>query len=144
MKVLKVFAAGAVAALMLTGCASLPEESQVVEQRSCAVIESRNWEAWLNTMPGPGSTATLHVQGEIVLPTPGFDARLSAGRADRSATPSQQLNLDLTPPSGIVSQVQTTEQVSYQGPAIAAQYANVRVMCGGRMIAEITQVRNVQ
>ncbi len=91
-------------------------------------------------MPGPGATRELIATGEIVLPTPGYRATLSAGAADRSATPVQQLILDLTPPSGPVAQVLTTESVRYQGPAISMRYRAVRIMCGGQMLAEITDV----
>ena len=107
---------------------------------SCPVVESRAWAAWVNAMPGPGATRELIATGEIVLPTPGYRATLSAGAADRSATPVQQLILDLTPPSGPVAQVLTTESVRYQGPAISMRYRAVRIMCGGQMLAEITDV----
>lgn len=110
---------------------------------SCAVIESRNWTAYVDRMPGPGATPTLHVQGEVVLPTPGYRAVLRLGRADRSAIPVQQLILDLTPPSGMVTQVVHTETVSHRSPAIAARYRGVTVVCGERAIAEIAEVPDV-
>ncbi len=107
---------------------------------SCPVIESRDWAAWVNAMPGPGATKELIATGQIVLPTPGYTVTLTAGMADRSATPVQQLILSATPPSGMVPQVLTTLPVRYQGPAISMNYKAVRIMCGGQMLSEITDV----
>ncbi len=107
---------------------------------ACAVIESRTWAAWVNAMPGPKAANTLIVTGEIVLPTPGYTATLTAGMADRSARPVQQLILTLTPPDGVVAQVLTPTSVRYEGPAISQQYSGVRIMCGGAMLTEIDDV----
>jgi hypothetical protein len=119
--------------------------SQRSEQpASCPVIESRNWTAHVNRMPGPGATPTLHVNGEIVLPTPGSRVALREGRADRSAVPQQQLVLELAPPAGMAAQVLTTEAVSYQGTAIAARYRGISILCNGSVIAEISDIPEVQ
>lgn len=107
---------------------------------ACAVIESRSWAAWVNAMPGPQATKSLIVTGEIVLPTPGYAVTLAAGMADRSATPVQQLVLTATAPTGMVPQVLTTQAVRYQGPAISMNYRAIRIMCGGTMLTEITDV----
>lgn len=133
------------ALMVLTNCQPTDDAPPVSEppsrpNASCPVVESRAWAAWVNAMPGPGATRQLIATGEIVLPTPGYKVTLTAGAADRSATPVQQLILDLTPPSGPVAQVLTTEGVRYQGPAISMQYRAVRIMCGGQMLAEITDV----
>lgn len=133
-------AAVAFALTALTNCQPIDEPADEPPRAACAVIESRAWAAWVNAMPGPGATRELIATGEIVLPTPGFKVSLTAGAADRSATPVQQLILDLTPPSGPVAQVLTTESVRYQGPAISMRYRGVRIMCGGTMLAEITDV----
>ena len=107
---------------------------------TCAVIESREWHAWVNAMPGPDAKPSLIVTGDIVLPTPGYTAKLTASMADKSARPVQQLILDLTPPSGPVAQVLTPVSVRYDGPAISMQYRGVRIMCGGAMLTEIDDV----
>ncbi|WP_375207202.1 hypothetical protein [Hyphococcus sp.] len=107
---------------------------------ACPVIDSRDWAAWVNAMPGPDAKLTLHVAGEIDLPTPGYDISWQAGMADRSMTPVQRLILNLTPPDGMVAQVITTETVKYEGPALVENYGGVIVMCGGAPLAEITDV----
>ena len=133
-------AAAALALLSLTNCQSINEPPPSGPAASCPVIESRAWAAWVSAMPGPGATKELIAIGEIVLPTPGYTSTLKAGAADRSATPVQQLILTATPPSGIVPQVLTTQPVRYQGPAISMQYRAIRIICGGRMLSEITDV----
>ncbi|MEZ5936778.1 MAG: hypothetical protein R3C52_00995 [Hyphomonadaceae bacterium] len=113
---------------------------QSEETADCPVIESSDWTAWLDKMPGPGAQATLRVSGKVVLPTPGFTLSLTAGMADRSAIPVQTLNLSATPPQEQVIQVLTTETVEFSAPAIAEAYRGVRIRCGDQMLAEITEV----
>lgn len=117
-----------------------PTEPPAQPVASCPVIESRDWAAWVNAMPGPAATKQLIATGQVVLPTPGYTVTLTAGMADRSATPMQQLILTATPPTGMVTQVLTTVPVRYDGPAISMQYRAVRIMCGGQMLSEITDV----
>ena len=139
-------AATALTLAALTACQPIDEpppanpEPPPPPSASCPVIESSEWAAWVNAMPGPGSTKQLIATGKVVLPTPGYTVTLTAGMADRSATPVQQLILTATPPSGMVTQVLTTQPVRYQGPAISMQYRAIRIMCGGQMLSEITDV----
>lgn len=136
--------AAALSAAALAACHTPPAETPMPEQPAagnCAVIESSDWAAWINAMPGPGAQRTLIVTGRIMLPTPGYTITLREGPADRSANPVQQLILDLAPPGGMVSQVITTAEVRYEGPAIAQTYRGVRVMCAGAAIADITEVQ---
>ena len=111
---------------------------------ACPVLDSRNWTAWVNAMPGPDASPTLHVTGDVDMPTPGFVFEWREGIADRSATPVQRLTLTATPPDGMVAQVLTTETVRYEGPALVTNYGGVIVMCGGEPLAEITDVTVAQ
>ncbi|MGE0595291.1 MAG: hypothetical protein AB7P07_02935 [Hyphomonadaceae bacterium] len=111
---------------------------------NCAVIESREWTAHINAMPGPNAQRTLVVTGQIDVPTPGYALALTAGMADRSAIPAQTLNLELTPPEGMVAQVIATETARYEGPAIAEQYSAVRIVCSGTQLAEITDIQTAR
>ena len=57
--------------------AAAPQETQETampadDAAACPVLESRNWTAWVNAMPGPDMKPALHVAGEIDLPTPGY------------------------------------------------------------------------
>jgi hypothetical protein len=129
------------AALALSACAtpsdpSTPQPTPV----ACAVGESRDWAAWVDRMPGPGATPTLHVTGKVDVPHGGYTVSARAGAADRSATPVQQIIIETSVQPGMHTQAIVTHDVHYQGPAIAQHYRGVRVMCGGRQLAEITEV----
>lgn len=110
------------------------------ETDACPVIESRGWRAWVDAMPNPDAAATLFVEGEVDMPTPGYSFAWEVGMADRSAVPTQRLHIKATPPDGMTAQVVTTETVRYEGPAIAQSYRSVIVMCGEDVLAEATPV----
>ena len=114
------------------------------ETAACPVLDSRDWTAWVNAMPGPDMKPTLHVAGEIDLPTPGYTIAWREGMADRSAMPVQRLILTATPPDGMVTQVVTPTPVKYEGPALVTTYGGIIVMCGGESLAEITEVTVAQ
>ncbi|HRP12226.1 MAG TPA: hypothetical protein PLK37_14445, partial [Terricaulis sp.] len=64
--------AAALSAAALAACHTPPAETPMPEQPAagnCAVIESSDWAAWINAMPGPGAQRTLIVTGRITLPT---------------------------------------------------------------------------
>jgi len=123
-----------------TPVTSEPPAATAPAPNACAVIESSGWKAWVNRMPGPGAAPTLIVEGQVTLPMPGYVVTLSLGRADRSMTPVQQLILEATPPSGQVMQVLTPHTARIDTPAIGASYKAVQIVCGGNVIAEITDV----
>ena len=107
----------------------------------CPVIDSRDWAAWINAMPGPDASPTLHVKGEVDLPTPGYEVTLTLGAADRSMTPVQQVNLSATPPEdGMVTQVVTPYLVDFSSPAIVDTYKGITVLCSGKVLAEIIEI----
>lgn len=110
---------------------------------ACAVLDSRDWSAWINRMPGPDATPTLHVTGKVDLPNPGYTVTVRDGPADRSAQPAQQIIIETAQRSGMFTQVITTAEVNYVGPVIAPSYRAIRVMCGGRQLAEITDIPDV-
>lgn len=120
--------------------APVPTPAPSPTPSACAVLDSRDWEAWIDRMPGPGATSTLHVIGKIDLPNAGYSVTVRDGPADRSATPTQQVIIETTQRSGMHAQVVTTAEVAYQAPAIAQMYRSIRVMCGGRQLAEIGDV----
>lgn len=104
---------------------------------TCAVINSRNWKAW--TAPD-GTGTTLHVSGEVDLPTPGYSAVLRLGASDRAMPPGQIVHLDLTAPEGLVAQVVTATPVALESPGAYPQYASVAILCGDSSIAVIAPV----
>ena len=128
------------------------EETVIVEKaeeaapvaEACDVLEGRDWEAWINKMPGPGATPTIHVVGKVDVRTSGYTFEWKEGPMDRSAMPALRLKLVTIPPAEMAMQVITTEQVTYQAPAIATGYSKVIVGCGDATLAEITEIPEVQ
>ncbi|MEM9725889.1 MAG: hypothetical protein AAF909_10545 [Pseudomonadota bacterium] len=110
----------------------------------CPVIESRDWAAWVNAMPGPDSVPTLHVSGMATLPTPGYRAEWRVGPADRRLPPAQTLELTLTAPDGFVAQVLSETELRFEAPATYPEYRAVVVRCGGVVLAEIDEVTVAQ
>ena len=116
------------------------EPAPPTKKNDCAILESSNWQAWVDAMPGPDATPTLHVTGEIVLPTPGYTIEWQMGALDRMQPPGQRLSISTTPPDGMVTQVITTVEVAYAGETAITNYREVIVSCGGEMLATISDV----
>jgi hypothetical protein len=136
------------AAIAISACAqqTAPEngdetsDDQVADTVNCPVIESSDWAAWVDKEPGADAVATLHVTGNVTLPTPGYTESWELGIADRAMPPGQHLHLILTPPEGMVAQVITPQEVHYQAVAQYPAYRAVMVRCGDEMLAEISPV----
>ena len=110
------------------------------QSTSCPVIDSRDWAAWINAMPGPDAEPTLIVTGEIDLPTPDYTIEITLGPADRMMPPGQYLDLAASAPDGMVAQVVTPTPVRFETRAVYPEYRKVVVRCGDTLLAEITDV----
>ncbi len=119
------------------------EEAAPVEE-SCAVLEGRDWEAWVNKMPGVGMTPTIHVVGKVDVRTGGYTFVWKEGPTDRSAMPALRLELVPVPPEGMATMAITTEEVKYQAPTNGLNYSRVIIGCGGETLAEIPEIMDVQ
>ncbi|MEZ5922516.1 MAG: hypothetical protein R3C60_14375 [Parvularculaceae bacterium] len=105
--------------------------------RPCPVSDSRNWDAWTTASDG-GST--LHIRGQVDLPTPGYEVTLNMGPADRAMPPGLRVNLSAAPPDGIVTQVITPTDVSLDADGAYANYRVVTIGCGDQKLGEISPV----
>jgi hypothetical protein len=134
------------AAVALSACtATTTKEAPVAETpapaapSTCPVLGSRNWQAKL-TKPA-NTPASLTVTGEVDLPTPGYTITLRQGLTDRAMPPSQQILTEFVPPQGMVTQVVTTEQVSFTLPGALPQYRSVLIRCSDTALATITDIQ---
>lgn len=107
---------------------------------TCAVRESRDWEAWVNRMPGPGATPSIHVVGKVDVPTGGYTFDWKVGPMDRSMTPALKLELIPVKPDGMATMAITTEDVHYMGPLAGSAYRSITITCGGETLVEITEI----
>lgn len=107
---------------------------------TCAIRESRDWEAWVNRMPGPDATPSIHVAGKVDVPTGGYSFDWEVGPMDRSMTPALKLKLIPMKPDGMATMAITTEDVHYTGPLAGTAYRSITVTCGDETLAEITEI----
>lgn len=114
-----------------------PESSPAAE---CAVLDSRDWEAWIDRMPGPDASPTVHVIGKVDVRSGGYTFNWEVGPMDRSMTPA--LNLELIPvaPTEPATMAIATEEVHYTGPLAGSSYRSVTITCGGQTLGEIAEI----
>ena len=123
------------ACLGLSGCVTVPDEGSA----TCPNV-SRGWQAWISAMPGPGSKPTLHIQGTVDMPTPGYTVELVGGSADRMQPPGLRFQLEATPPDGMTTQVITSTEVRYAEPTPYSQIREIIITCDGETLATIDEV----
>lgn len=90
-------------------------------------LSSKNWNAWHDFMPG--SAPTLHVAGEVTVPTTGYTAKLEPA-VPQGINPSiYLLKLVVLPPeqSEIVLQVITDLPVKYSEDT-SNSYTSVQIL----------------
>lgn len=118
----------ALALLALAACAT----TEAAPPPAPACPPTRDWSAWIDAMPGPGSQLRLIVTGEADVPA-GLRATLKPGPMDRMMPPGQRIVLALEPgkgPSG-------WQQVRAEIKSNAALYREVIVTCGGEQVWRI-------
>lgn len=121
---------------------TVEEEVVAVESapETCDVLESRDWAAWVNLMPGPDATPTIHVTGKVDVRTGGYTFDWQTGPLDRSATPKLRLKLIPIAPDGMATMAITTEEVHYSAPAGGIEYSGVLISCGTLTLADIPEI----
>lgn len=119
------------------------EAAPAAKPEACAVLDSRDWEAWINKMPGPAAVATIHVVGKVDVRSGGYTFSWDEGPMDRSAVPALRLKLVPKAPDGMATMAITTEAVAYQAPALSSGYSRVVIGCGGTTLGEITEIMDV-
>ena len=130
-----------VACLALPACTTIPEEGS--QTASCG-YDSRNWQATIDRMPGPGAAPMLHITGEIDMPMPGYEVRLVAGPADRMMPPGVHFRLESERPDGIVPQVIAPTKVEYREKTPYPEIRRIIIGCGEKTVATISPVPVVQ
>ncbi|MBB4099650.1 hypothetical protein [Sphingomonas kyeonggiensis] len=102
----------------------------------CAKVKTKDWKAWVNVMPGPGSSPTLHVTGHAITPTGGWKVVLNTGPLDKALPPTQHFALVATAP-GQVTQVVTEWDLQVEIQDAQPKYKAVVISCGSTGIATI-------
>lgn len=127
-------------AIALSACAPYEEVDMDAPVNGCEVYESRHWQAWINAMPGPDARRTLHIKGEVDMPTPGWSVELVEGPADRMQPPGLRFRLETERPGGMTTQVITPTEVRYAEPTPYSQIREIMITCGDETLATISDV----
>jgi len=83
---------------------------------------------------------TLHIEGMVDMPTPGYSVKLMKGPVDRMQPPGLRFRMDVTPPDGMTTQVITPTKVRYSEPTPYSQIREIMISCADRPVVVITEV----
>ena len=133
----------ATVAFALAGCSTYAAPPPVHPAGGCANVDSSDWAAWVNAMPGPGARPTLIVTGKVTVPTGGYEIGWDAPRIAESYPVQVFADLRVTPPNGPATQAVVTHDVRGQWP-IAEPVGSVTINCGNRVLARISPVETAQ
>jgi hypothetical protein len=111
----------------------------------CPILSSTGWRAWVDRSAGPDRQPTLFLTGRVTLPTPGFGLEFEPTLVQRESHPVQVgARIRATRPEGIVAQVVTASDIRWQWPLQSASVGSVTVECGGRVLATVAPVAEMQ
>jgi hypothetical protein len=131
------------AAFLLAGCsAALPAPEPLPlagPTQSCPVIESSDWKAWVDAMPGPGNRPKLIVTGRVTVPTGGFRFEWGDVRVMESHPVQVAADLQPIPPSGMATEALVTHDIHLEWP-VPPPVGSVTIRCGGRVLTQIASV----
>lgn len=110
-------------------------------QLSCPITTSRDWTAWVNAMPGPGTRPKLIVTGKAITATGGYQIGFEPYLQIRKGYPAQAFaTLRVTPPAGPATQGVVTHDVRWEWP-LTQPIGSVEIRCGDQTLASISPVR---
>jgi hypothetical protein len=135
MRTLALFSALAML-LVMPSCETVPVAGgEKSADATCNGAKTHSWKAWANLMPG--SSKDVHVTGKISVPTGGWKAKLAKRSPQGINVRILQLELHVTPPSGIATQVLTEFDVKYTEKGGASLHDRVEIFCGSDRIADV-------
>ncbi|WP_249694419.1 hypothetical protein [Stappia sp. WLB 29] len=86
--------------------------------------------AWVDLMPGPGRTPTLHVTGTVTVPTPCHEVMAEFAGIETSEPPVYLVEVTLREGAGPCPQVLTDMKFHYIERSYAGAARTVRVFSG--------------
>lgn len=129
------------AALALASCAAVPAEQ--AQAQPCPISGSSEWAAWVNAMPGPGSSPKLIVTGKVTVPTGGYAFAWRDLRVMESSPVQIVADLEAIPPDTGATQALDTHELRGEWP-IDPPVGSVTVRCDDRVLARISPVETAQ
>lgn len=129
-------------AALLAGCATVPVAADP-RSRTCPIVESSDWKAWVNAMPGPNAQPTLIVTGKVTTPTGGYTFAWRDLRRMESYPVQIVADLEALPPDGMATQAIDTHDLRGEW-AQSPPVGSVTITCGNRTLARISPVDTAQ
>ena len=117
----------------------VPAQVPFAPAPDCRIVDSSEWAAWIDAMPGPGKQATLMVSGKLRVRTGGHRVHFSDLRIAESHPVQIFLDLVVTPPSGPATQAITTVDVRGEWP-VPLPVGSVTIRCGRQVIGRIDEI----
>lgn len=125
---------------LLSACAPTTPPPAATAAIGCPALDSRNWHAWIDRMPGPNSSLTLNIVGQVDMPTPGYSVTLAQGPADRMMPPGLRFRLQAEAPDGVVPQVIAPTEVQYRAATPYPKIREIIIGCGDSTLVTIPDV----
>jgi len=128
------------AVLLLGGCEAVPgTPPPPAGVADCAAIDSSNWSAWINAMPGPNARTTLIATGKVTVPTGGYRIEWGDLMVLESYPVQVVAYLRPVPPTHGGTEAVVTHDVRGEWP-MDQQVGSFTVRCGERVLARISPV----
>jgi hypothetical protein len=130
------------AVLLLAGCNTVPAPGTgpgtPLPSSACAIVNSSDWQAWVDAMPGPDSHPKLIVTGKVTQRNGGrafFATQIQAGETSPAQVTADLRAMNPVDPSTGVSTVAVRGEWPMNPPV-----GSVTVTCGGQVLAHIAPV----
>ena len=107
---------------------------------SCPIFKSEKWYAWLDKFSKKDGQYRLNINGEVIIPNPGFAMHWSVGPTDRMRPPNLRLNLLPQALDVMVIQVLTTVPVKYYLETPISEFNGVSIFCSEKLLSRIEGV----
>lgn len=122
----------------LAGCQTVAPPPPALSP-ACPATESRDWQAWVNAMPGPGAQPRLIVTGKYTAPSGGYSYRWGPPRVMESYPVQVSVQLIPVPPAGYASDALVEHEVRGEWP-MRPPVGSVTVTCGDRVLGRVSPV----
>lgn len=131
-------------AALLAACATVPPPVQSPPADNvCPVVDSSDWTAWVNAMPGPNAQPMLVVTGKVTVPTGGYTFAWRDLRIAESYPVQVFAELEALPPDQMATQALDTHELRGEWP-ITPPVGSVTITCDGRTLARIAPVETAR
>jgi hypothetical protein len=118
----------------------LPVEVTAHGSVNCPILKSGKWYAWLDKFTKKDGQYRLNINGEVIMPTPGFAMQWSVGPTDRMQPPSLRLSLLPKASNLMVIQVLTKVPVKYSLETPISEFSSISIFCGEKLLSRIEGV----